>query len=89
MPTRKSLHPSKWKEVTNRNFLSVVGFKFALERCPKVDFYCNSFKSFQKMDAKGFNPSAKDSPQGEEAAETAAAKPTFDEESVKDDVVFF
>jgi len=42
MPTRKSLHPSKWKEVTNRNFLSVVGFKFALERCPKVDFYCNS-----------------------------------------------
>ena len=42
MPTRKSLHPSKWKEVTNRNFLSVVGFMFALERCPMVYFYCNS-----------------------------------------------
>ena len=42
MPTRKSLHPSLWKEVSDRNFLSVIGFKFALERCPKVDFYCNA-----------------------------------------------
>ena len=42
MPTRKSLHPSLWKEVSDRNFLSVVGFKFLLERCPKVDFYCNA-----------------------------------------------
>ena len=42
MPTRKSLHPSTWKEVSDRNFLSVIGFKFALERCPKVDFYCNA-----------------------------------------------
>ena len=41
MPTRKSVHPSKYQEVSNRNFLSVVGFKFVLERCPKVDFYCN------------------------------------------------
>ena len=32
----------KYQEVSNRNFLSVVGFKFLLNRCPKVDFYCNS-----------------------------------------------
>jgi len=42
MPTRRSLHPSLWKEVSDRNFLSVIGFKFVLERCPKVDFYCNA-----------------------------------------------
>ena len=42
MPTRKVVHPSVYKEVSNRNFLSVVGFKFLLNRCPKVDFYCNS-----------------------------------------------
>jgi len=42
MPTRKSVHPSTYQEVSNRNFLSVVGFKFLLNRCPKVDFYCNS-----------------------------------------------
>ena len=42
MPTRKSVHPSKYQEVSNRNFLSVVGFKFLLNRCPKVDFYCNT-----------------------------------------------
>ncbi len=41
MPTRKSVHPQKWEETSNRNFLSVVGFKFLLERCPKVDFFCN------------------------------------------------
>jgi len=39
--TRKSVHPLKYQEVSNRNFLSLVGFKFLLERCPKVDFYCN------------------------------------------------
>ena len=42
MPTRKSIHPSVWKQVTDRNFLSTIGFKFLLERCPKVDFYCNA-----------------------------------------------
>ena len=42
MPTRKSVHPSKYQEVSNRNFLSVVGFKFLLNRCPMVDFYCNT-----------------------------------------------
>ena len=42
MPTRRSVHPSQWREVSDRNFLSVVGFKFLLERCPKVDFYCNA-----------------------------------------------
>tara|TARA_Y100001963_G_scaffold95687_1_gene131709 strand:- start:49 stop:627 length:579 start_codon:yes stop_codon:yes gene_type:complete len=41
MPTRKSVHPKKWQETSNRNFLSIVGFKFLLERCPKVDFLCN------------------------------------------------
>jgi len=42
MPSRKSVHPSNYQEVSNRNFLSVVGFKFLLNRCPKVDFYCNT-----------------------------------------------
>ena len=42
MPTRKSVHPSSYQEVSNRNFLSIVGFKFLLNRCPKVDFYCNT-----------------------------------------------
>ena len=42
MPSRKSVHPSTYQEVSNRNFLSVVGFKFLLNRCPKVDFYCNT-----------------------------------------------
>ena len=42
MPTRKSVHPSTYQEVSNRNFLSVVGFKFLLNICPKVDFYCNT-----------------------------------------------
>tara|TARA_B100001250_G_scaffold27797_1_gene22874 strand:+ start:694 stop:1272 length:579 start_codon:yes stop_codon:yes gene_type:complete len=41
MPTRKSVHPQKWQETSNRNLLSIVGFKFILERCPKVDFLCN------------------------------------------------
>ena len=42
MPSRKSVHPSSYQEVSNRNFLSIVGFKFLLNRCPKVDFYCNT-----------------------------------------------
>lgn len=29
-------------QISNRNFLSPVGFKFTLNRNPKVDFYCNS-----------------------------------------------
>ena len=41
MPTRKSVHQQKWQETSNRNLLSIVGFKFILERCPKVDFLCN------------------------------------------------
>ena len=32
----------KLQQVSNRNFLSIVGFKFSLNRCPKVDFLCNS-----------------------------------------------
>tara|TARA_B100001250_G_scaffold296170_1_gene257709 strand:+ start:229 stop:804 length:576 start_codon:yes stop_codon:yes gene_type:complete len=35
-------HPMKLQQVSNRNFLSIVGFKFSLNRCPKVDFLCNS-----------------------------------------------
>lgn len=30
------------KQITNRNFLSSVGFKFTLAKEPKVAFYCNS-----------------------------------------------
>tara|TARA_B100000945_G_C20377993_1_gene595630 strand:- start:926 stop:1495 length:570 start_codon:yes stop_codon:yes gene_type:complete len=38
---RQAQPPFKIKEPTNRNFLSIVGFKFVLNKCPKVDFYCN------------------------------------------------
>ena len=30
------------KQISNRNFLSPVGFKFSLAKEPKVAFYCNS-----------------------------------------------
>jgi hypothetical protein len=30
------------KQISNRNFLSPVGFKFLLAKEPKVDFFCNS-----------------------------------------------
>ena len=39
---RRVGHPMKLKQVSNRNFLSIVGFKFILNRCPKVDFLCNT-----------------------------------------------
>ena len=42
MPSRQVTHPMKLQQVSNRNFLSVVGFKMILNRCPKVDFLCNS-----------------------------------------------
>jgi hypothetical protein len=29
-------------QITNRNFLSPVGFQFILQKKPKVDFFCNS-----------------------------------------------
>jgi hypothetical protein len=31
-------------QISNRNFLSPVGFKFSLSKYPKVAFYCNSAK---------------------------------------------
>ena len=43
MPVRQGVgHPMKLQQVSNRNFLSIIGFKFILNRCPKVDFLCNS-----------------------------------------------
>ena len=38
---RGATPPYKLNEPTNRNFLSIVGFNFILNRCPKVSFYCN------------------------------------------------
>ena len=32
------------KQISNRNFLSPVGFQFSLARYPKVSFFCNSAK---------------------------------------------
>ena len=32
------------KQITNRNFLSPIGFKFTLAKEPKVAFFCNSAK---------------------------------------------
>lgn len=30
------------RQIANRNFLSPVGFKFILQKKPKIDFFCNS-----------------------------------------------
>ena len=30
------------RQLTNRNLLSPIGFKFILTRCPKVDFFCQT-----------------------------------------------
>ena len=32
------------KQLSNRNFLSPVGFEFSLAKYPKVSFFCNSAK---------------------------------------------
>ena len=29
-------------QISNRNFLSPIGFKFTIAKTPKVDFFCNS-----------------------------------------------
>ena len=41
MATRNSPKPRPGTPIENRNFLSPVGFKFALKRVPKVAFFCN------------------------------------------------
>ena len=38
---RGATPPYKINEPTNKNFLSIVGFKFVLNRAPKVSFFCN------------------------------------------------
>ena len=38
---RGATPPYKLNEPTNKNFLSIVGFKFVLNRAPKVSFFCN------------------------------------------------
>ena len=45
MPTRTATRPNVNpfdKQVENRNFLSPVGFRFVLTKCPKVSFFSNS-----------------------------------------------
>lgn len=43
MAVRKQPKSSVWeKQIQNRNFLSPVGFKFNLQKAPKVDFFSNS-----------------------------------------------
>jgi len=41
MATRNSPKPRPGTPIENRNFLSPVGFKFALKRSPAVAFFCN------------------------------------------------
>ena len=41
MATRNSPQPRSGTPIENRNFLSPVGFKFALKRTPKTAFFCN------------------------------------------------
>ena len=45
MPTRTATRPNVNpfdKQIENRNFLSPVGFRFVLTKCPKVSFFSNS-----------------------------------------------
>ena len=42
MATRNSPKPRPGTPIENRNFLSPVGFKFALKRSPAVAFFCNT-----------------------------------------------
>lgn len=37
-------NPISANQISNRNFLSPVGFKFTLAKYPKVSFFCNSSK---------------------------------------------
>ena len=41
MAIRNEPAPRPGTPITNRNFLSPVGFKFALKRSPKTAFFCN------------------------------------------------
>ena len=41
MAVRNSPKPRPGTPIENRNFLSPVGFKFALKRSPKTAFFCN------------------------------------------------
>ena len=41
MATRSGTKPRPGTPIQNRNFLSPVGFKFALKRSPKTAFFCN------------------------------------------------
>ena len=41
MAVRNSPQPRPGTPIENRNFLSPVGFKFALKRSPKVAYFCN------------------------------------------------
>ena len=41
MAIRNSPQPRPGTPIENRNFLSPVGFKFALKRSPKTAFFCN------------------------------------------------
>ena len=41
MATRNSPKPRPGTPIENRNFLSPVGFKFALKRSPKTALFCN------------------------------------------------
>ena len=41
MAVRNSPKPRPGTPIENRNFLSPVGFKFALKRSPKAAFFCN------------------------------------------------
>ena len=41
MAVRNSPKPRPGTPIENRNFLSPVGFKFALKRSPKVAYFCN------------------------------------------------
>ena len=34
------------KQIENRNFLSPIGFKFALGKAPKVDFFCTNSRTY-------------------------------------------
>lgn len=64
-------------QISNRNFLSPVGFQFILQKKPKVDFFCNS------ANLPGINLGVAMQPTYLKDIPIPGDKPTYDDFSIK------
>lgn len=64
-------------QISNRNFLSPIGFQFTLEKKPKVDFFCNS------ANLPGINLGVAMQPTYLKDIPIPGDKPTYDDFSIK------